>query len=386
MPSPQPILNYLQNYDDAKEQQLDIYLYHLTASLAEFSCSVDFESIFADQAFDRYGDEQGSNPDEIEILDLLSNYPAFYTIADGRFDNAGLNLSTALADFTWEGYTYVPTIWLENKSTANWSKPIYFGVGTDVVYPDSVADFIPVISNEECPTLIELIVGKVDQDKVQNDPIPYESECLENPLLIVQLGWAKTKKAFNAGNPNQYLGDIKDTVIPGATTGPNCTRGPQYTYLRGNIGGKRYERSDRSEFKIESFTIPIGTTNISWGQYPYVSVKESLRDVHKNDKNKTFDFNRGIMQTPRQLALVGLNTAQTSTGGVLAYAATYEHDWYCKNRDVTFDAYRGRVPTLQVNRKGDHEHYQLIHIIPTWCAESGRVYTVKTGRGEVFCD
>ncbi len=386
LPAPDSSHTYLQGYDDPREQELDNYLYIITKALTKYSCTNSFSTAFSSMAFDRYlGDQDGETTyaDEMEVQDLINLDNVFETILQAEFVAAGLDMNIALADFTWEGYSYVPTVWLANYTTADWEKPLYFGIGTDINYPDSIAEFIPVLSTENCPNLIELIVGKVDRDKVMAlpEPINYNSECLENPLLIVQLGWDKAKKGSSTplGDPEEYIGSEYDTIIPGQQTGSGCTRGTGYYYISGSLGGQRFDRSKRSEFRIERYTLPVGSSNISW--WPYYSTKEYLADVHKKDKHKRHSFNFHIDQMDTH---VPLNPSASSSPSCYAYAATYEYDWYAQNRNLTFDSYRGKTPKLKLRRKGDHEHYQLMYLKPNWCVETVYQYTIERGLGLII--
>lgn len=394
---PEPIIELLENPDDAQEQLLDTYMYYIARALSKFTCEHDnYASAYQNIAFSRYTDPSG-NPDldlEVEVRDLYNIEPIFQIILDDELSSLGLDWSTIENSFTWEGINYIPVIYLENGAVASWELDPYVGIGTDIDVGDVLADFIPVLHNgcaEESnyePT--ELMIGKVDPQIVASlpEPIEYEAECLENPLLIVQLGWAKGKKSTAQGNPNLFGGTTVDNP-PYPPPSPSCDLAYHYILKAGTLGGQRFERDRRSEYSLEIFTIPEGTGNI--GIYPYYSRREHLKRVHKNDKHNIHGFyheffaSNSLSFVPGVGALpVGPFPSASPSVGHYVYAITYEYDWYCKNRNITFDSYRGVTPKMKLRRKGGHQHYQIMCITPPdWCDREKRRFTITTGNSLV---
>ncbi len=206
------------------------------------------------------------------------------------------------------------------------------------------------------------------------------------PLLIVQLGWGKAKKGLDLGDPSEYGGEELDTVIPGnpppAPTG--CTLAQTYQIIQGSLGGQRYERGKRSEYQLELFSLPVPGSPKKG--IPGDSRREHLKRVHKNDKHKNIGLDHEYVSG------IGLRTLNYDIGpldGVnpdeYTYSATYEYDWYAKNRNIRFTSFNGYLPELRLRRKGDHEHYQVICMPPPdWCEFEVRAFTFKTGRAIVL--
>lgn len=397
--APAPILSLLSNSDDPQEEILDTYLYHIARAYVNYSCETEnFYRDYQEFEFSRYTDVYG-NPDldtEIEVEDLYNGNPLFKRALDVELTSAGLSWSTIKSQFLWHGYTYIPIIYLENGAIADWSLPPFIGIGTDVSDKDDIADFIPIFSKnclKEGAMIVEGILGKVDQQVVNAlpEPINYNAKCLKNPLLIVELGWSKNKKSEDLGDPNKFSGTtIDNPPFPPPT--PSCNLGYKYYLKKGTMGGHRFERRGKSEYNLEIFSIPEGTGNIGW--YPYWSRREHLRKVRKKDRNKVHGFNHQFFASTsldfsQGNGSGGIPIGPFMSGGKLipghyTYAATYEYDWYAKNRNLTFDDYRGCTPKLKLRRKGSHEHYQIMTFTPPdWCENERRKFTDKIPFSEV---
>ncbi len=142
----------------------------------------------------------------------------------------------------------------------------------------------------------------------------------------------------------------------------------------GNIAGERFERSRRSEVNLEILTAELGANN--WENQ--ASRSERVKDWHKNDRNKTFNFNFEIRSSNVITFQIGQGTSAQPRFRL--YAATYEYDWYSWSRPIEFPVFQTRTPRLRINRKGDHEHYTIM-VIPqcNWCVDRLQQYSWVRG-------
>ncbi len=384
---PAPIFDLLDNPDDAVEEENDKHLYRVAKALSRFTCAASsFSTSFLSVSFDRYGDGML----EIDIIDLATAEPDFYSLLVTEFAAAGLDWDVISTSVAWQGNSYKITGYLENSPIADWNLPPYIGIGTDLDVDDAIGDYIPAFFNEECqpeayePT--ELMICKVDPDIIAAlpEPISYSSECLYNPLIIVQLGWEKTKKAIDLGDPSVYSGTVLDTVISGIPKpGAGCDVGDFYFLKQAGMNGVRFERSKHSDFKLETYSIAVPGTSKNAIPNTADSKKEHLRKIHKNDKWVKYWFDHeyvSIINYP----YLSIGPVDGVTPDENCYSVTYEYDWYMFHKKVTFWHYNGIQPKLRLNMKGDHDYYQIMNFLPAdWCHGEVREFTSPIGRSIV---
>lgn len=158
--------------------------------------------------------------DEATIDELIALDPNYQNFLIAEFNAVGEDWNVAKGQFSWKGFDYTPTIWLENKAYANWDEPELIGVGTDIEYAkEFLGDFVPAFYNDCIPEEYEpteMVLGKVDTEDPIDTNVTVQSTCVTNPILIVQLSWDETvqEKSMGANINPDWLGTNMDTLIP----------------------------------------------------------------------------------------------------------------------------------------------------------------------------
>lgn len=371
-PAPQPLISLIDS-DDPVEDKLNLYLYLIAKATSRYTCTVDFETAFNAAKFNRYsGAGDGPVQDEATIDELIALDPNYQNFLIAEFNAVGEDWNVAKGQFSWKGFDYTPTIWLENKAYANWDEPELIGVGTDIEYAkEFLGDFVPAFYNDCIPEEYEpteMVLGKVDTEDPIDTNVTVQSTCVTNPILIVQLSWDETVQEKSRGaniNPD-WLGTNMDTLIP-LISPPGCAKGSIYDMLRFNPDCNRFERGRRSEARISIWDIPTNHGNPSGYQSLYLSRKEDLLTYHKNDKCKSFAMWTDIKKpTLKDVQLGGDLGAMGSN----VYLMSFEYDWYASWRGWAFPKDQGITPRLGMQRKASHEHYQIVVIKPAdWCED-----------------
>lgn len=386
---PSPIYGLLDNPDDPVEEEIDQHLYRIAKALSKFTClATDFPASFQGVSFDRYGDGML----EIEILDLAAAEPLFESLLLAEFSAAGYDWNTVSGNVQWQGNSFLFTAYLENSPVADWELEPYIGIGTDLDVDDVIGDYIPVFLQEECigPDYepLEKMICKVDAESVNAlpEPIDYESECLHNPLIIVQIGWEKSKKAVDLGDPDPFTGTVLDTVIDNVPPpGSGCTLGYNYYLKQAGLNGVRFERSKHSEFRFENVSIAVPNTPKDVYVNAADSKKEHLKNVHKRDRKKKWNFNLEIVSTINY-NFFGIGPTDGVTPDENCYSCTYEYDWYMFSKKVTFWHYNGIQPKLKLKMKGERDYYQIMNFLPAdYCHGEVREFKSPIGRSIVQC-
>lgn len=384
-PAPQPLISMIDS-DDPKEEKLNKYLYLIARATSKYTCVVDFQTAFNTTKFNRY-DGTGESPaqEEATISDLIGYDNNYENYLEAEFSAAGEDWNFAKNDFNWKGFDYEPTIWLENKAYANWQEPELIGVGTDVEYfKESFGDFIPAFYNdcrpeENEPT--EMVLGKIDREFPFDSSHVYPASCITNPILVVQLSWAKSikAKAFSSTTiPSQWLGTNYDTLIPSIDP-PGCNLGLYYDMIKFNAACNRFERGRKSEVRLRHWDIPLNVASGSSYQFFHPSSKKKkIGNIHRDDICKKQSLNIFIdnVQTGGTIGDIERNV----------YMVTYEYDWYASFRNWKFPNDQGATPEIGMQRKGSHEHYQIGVIYPTgWCVNRVKYYDDPHSSMFVMC-
>ena len=388
-PASAPILSMLTGYTDPKEEQLDQYIYHLAKAISRYTCTGGLEGLFNVSSFSRYS---SPNPVELEaeIEVMMATDPDLDALIRHEFASAGLDWDVVKNDFDWQGFNYTPTLYFENAAVADWALDPFIGIGTDVSHSlDAVADFVPFFQNdcqEEPYDPNEIVIGKVNGLNGVDTVVNFESTCIYNPIFIVQLSWNQSitdKSLTSTTIPTPWLGDIKDTIIPAAPpAGPNCDLAKHYYLTRVDMGCERFERSKYSELEVAYFTLP---TNLGTSYYPYGSVEEELKDVHKNDKCKDHNMKHEFLSIQRDPGITPLPIGKGTGLAHNLYAITYEYDWYSTWRGWRFPDDQGITVRVGMKRKGGHEHYQIIVVKPTdWCDYEMKEYRSPRGESDIL--
>lgn len=371
-PAPQPLITMIDS-DDPVEEKLNLYLYLIAKATSRYTCTVDFETAFNATKFNRYsGGGDGPAEDEATIDELIAYDPNYESYIIAEFNAAGEDWNIAKGQFTWNGFDYAPTIWLENKAYANWEEPELIGVGTDIEYSkEFVGDFVPAFYNDCRPEAYdptEMVLGKVDTEDPIDTNVTVQSTCITNPILIVQLSWDETVKEKSLGSQidTNWLGTNYDTLIP-LTSPPGCTKGIVYDMLRFNPGCNRFERGRYSEARISIWDIPTGHGDPVGYKSVYQSRREDLVTYRRNDKCKSFAMWTDIDKPTLKDVQLGDNLGTLERN---VYLMSFEYDWYASWRGWSFPLDQGITPRLGMKRKASHEHYQIVVIKPTdWCED-----------------
>ena len=388
-PAPTSLLQMIANNPtDPKEEELDTYMYYIARAISKYSCiSEDFENDFYSNVFTRYDGSPGEGPAEleVEIQDLVTDFPDFATILNNELSAVNHTWLTVKPEFTWEGMAYTPTVWLENPSVADWSFSPLIGVGTDLEYSKEViGDFIPALYNECEPDHyepIEMVLGKVNPMTGPDTTVSFSSQCVENPILIVQLSWEKGMDEQDLSSTGTlktgWIGEVYDTVIPGTPPpGPGCTMADNFTLFQMNMGCKKFERGRYCELYVGHFAMP---SSLGTSYYPYKSENNDLRRVNRNKKCQNLDvhFKYYDLQTK--------NPDLLGQGSYNLYSITYEYDWYASWRGWTFPFDQVKKPRIGMKRKAAHQHYQISVIKPTdWCFNTIKEYTSPRGNAKII--
>jgi len=371
-PAPQPLISMIDSPNDPREDTINKYLYHLARAISKYTCQANFETQFNSVKFNRYsGGSDGLAQDEAMISDLISSDPALETLIIAEFNAGGFSWMNAKNDFNWKGFSYEPTIWLENAPVADWSQEELIGVGTDVEYTKGFfGDFVPAFYNE-CRTEgyepTEVVLGKKNDVDVYDTNVVVDPICLENPILIVQLSWDKLTKSKKMDVSGNVGGDNYDTLPLPLIDPPGCPIANQYDVVQFFPGCTRFDRGLWSESRIAYFNIEDRGPSYVYSSFPYRSYTEPMKIIHKNNMCSI----HSVFENIWNISLV----QSTLYSGYNNYLVSYEHDWYASYRGWAFPIDQGILPKVGMQRKGSHEHWQISIMKPSdFCVGRMKVY------------